>query len=597
MSKCVNCQQRSGEYICIQPECVKIQGNQMLCFQCYCQSHSKHTPKNFSEVYSLATDNSKKQIQSLEQMIEKNTKELIQLEQFLDNQNQTYIAWNDQQKKSIKECIEQQNNKLQSKIKEAKQILQQQNLDSILNYCLINANQQEVDYQKAQEQSNIERQFQINEITARINFIKDLKFSLSDLSNIFVNTPLPSIPKAQEKSFVKYQQCNIHQKPQKYLCMHNDCISQKSTFPFYCKSCFLIQHNQHNYKIYAKKYKFIKQEQDEKTQLITQEQEKIKSYMQQEFNKNCELIQKQLSEKMKKYDQIKSNMLKIKEQSLENLNKLINFKFIQNNINASLLSKNIQEIKQGYSIEYKRFCQKMSIDLQSESREIFAFTAKLDQKYEKEQNEISLFHQELKSKKEEIDQQKNELKLKSEEIVKLKNQLKSKNEEVYRLENQLRSKNEEINKLENQLNLNKQINSDYYNCFEQLQYLPNSQIYIQKLIDELAKNIKEKINSWIVISMVDRQFLRQFENNFKDIKTQITAAQRNIENIVNKFQQISNSQAKYLPNNYVIQQYNLYNNTVNPYQVYAVDQMKKNQISYKSPSYYQISYSGNPDGK
>ncbi|CAD8088307.1 unnamed protein product [Paramecium primaurelia] len=561
MSKCVNCQQRTGEFICIQPECVKIQGNQMLCFQCYCQSHSKHTPKNFSEIYSLATDNCNKQIQSLEQMIEKNTKELIQLEQFLDDQNQTYIAWNDQQKKSIKECIEQQNNKLQSKIKEAQQILQQQNLDSLLNYCLINANQQEVDYQKAEEQSNIERQFQINEITARINFIKDLKFSLSDLSNIFINMPLPSIPKAQEKSFVKYQQCNNHQKPQKYLCMHNDCISQKSTYPFYCKNCFLNDHKQHDYKTYAKKYKFIKQEQDEKTLLITQEQEKIKSYMQQEFNKNCQLIQKQLSEKMKKYDQIKSNMLKIKEQSLQHLNKLINFKFIQNNINATLLRKKIKDIKLEYSIEYKGFCQKMSIDLQKEEREVLSFTAKLDQKYEKEQNEISLFHQELKSKKEEIDQQKNELKLKNEEIVKLKNQLKSKNEEVYRLENQLRSKNQEINKLQIQLNLNSTININYQNFFFQ--------------ICNQLKNLK---------MFMDNFTTKTFENSFIDIKNQINEAYDNILKITNQFNQISNSysysQAIYQQNNFLIQNYNQYNNTVN--QSYP--------ISYQSPNQYQIYY-------
>ncbi|CAK58696.1 unnamed protein product (macronuclear) [Paramecium tetraurelia] len=464
----------------------------MFCYQCHWQQHREHTPYNIEEVHSIAKMNCNKQIRFIELIIQKNTQEQNKLQDFLESQKVIYLKWNDQQKKSINGLIEKENQKLNIKIKELQSVLNLQNLDLILNNCLNKAEQYEVQYQNESQQQEIERQLQIKDIEARINFIKDLKFSISDLSDIFFNLPQTTIPKANEKAANQYKICVAHSKPQKYLCTHKDCLTQNSTFPFYCETCLKDAHKEHDFKSFAKKYKAIKQDQDEKTLLITQEQEKIKQFMQKEFNKNYELIQQQLKEKMNKYEKIKNNMSKIKEQSIDYLNKLNNFIFIENNINVSLLSKTIEGIKQEYQFQYKSFSQKMSIDLQKESREILTFSAQIDQKIEQEYNNLKL---------------------------------------------ELNSNNEQINKLQSQLNQNQQVISKYSNMHNQLYLLQDNQKTIQQKINELTRNIKEKLNISFFIGY-EREYFKSFDNDFKLIQDQISKTDIIIENIISAGEQV-----------------------------------------------------------
>ncbi|CAD8206955.1 unnamed protein product [Paramecium octaurelia] len=509
MNKCNTCQCKPGEYICIRPECVQIKDNRMVCYQCYWIKHKEHEPHRIQEVCQLTTEKCQRQIQFLEMIISKNQEESIQLDNFLENQKQIYNTWNDQQKKQIKVLIENENQKLQQKIKEAQQVLKLQNLDQMLNYCTISVDVQEQNYEKASQQSNFERQFQINEIETRINFIKGLNFSISELSNIFVDIPQVSIPRAQEKAQIQYKQCQTHYKPQKYLCIHKDCVIQKSNFPFYCEYCFINSHSKHDFMTYAKKYKAIKQEQDEKTQLITVEQEKLKQCMQQEFNKYYEAVQQQLKEKMNKYEKIKCNILSIKDRSIEQLKRLINFKFIENNINVSLLGKTIQGIKQEYQIEYKSFRQKMSIDLEREAREISSNCLKIDQQSEKEQVNINQLHYELQTKNEEVNNLNSKLKLNQKFISQNQNQLIS---------------------LKN-----------YYDGFKQK-------------IEDLTKNVKERLNSSIYICNIEKQFLRAFDTDFKSIQTQIIQTETIMEGIINSYGQVYNNQGEQKQNALQIKQ-------------------------------------------
>ncbi|CAD8125216.1 unnamed protein product [Paramecium sonneborni] len=258
-----------------------------------------------------------------------------------------------------------------------------------------------------------------------------------------------------------------------------------------CKDCFQKLHQNHEFETYAKKLDQILFEQQQKISLILEQQESLQLKIQQGVDKNFELIWQQQNYKMKNYEQTRSNLLLIKEQSLKSLEKPLNHQIIQYNINKTLLSKTTERIKQEYSIEYQNFYEKMTFDLKKDEKEMILFTLDLDRKCHN--NKDKLLHQ--------LDESQNK-----------------------------------INQLNNQLKfIDERYESFNLKILNELTQLLQIHLNIKQLIDNQREQFKDQLLNYRLFYQKDLQ------NGLKKIYEEIIQEEQQIKVLIQKFQQIPNS--------------------------------------------------------